>query len=425
MIKKRKAAYIWTREHSPRRLQSLEKIRKSWAILFNEEEFGHYQPIQYLPLKHMNNSKIEFDTVLNGKSTRINLKVFTTREWFIREVYNKANELTRLRYPDYDSHYFIDGDRIGERRIKFHSERHALSRYHLISALLWVINNYEPKIKVNESQDSKLYISKDKSKPVLNYLVIRHLDEIDHNIISQIASEIKTYGHPILSDTFVDFSWDDIKNSFTELSEPELVYLNWEKAKPSFSEADIALINAASNLNINAVQQALADGANPNTMDGENTILSSVITAWKDYVSSNSSLEKVTCHKKNNLISFDQVKELMRLLLDAGANPDWYSPRGVNPLTEAALLHQSELAGLLLEYDADAAINCFIDNGITYPSAWDYVVTDGFVVDESREARELFYEMVRHRSTPFFSQLKEDHAQLDATLSDEKRSWWK
>lgn len=420
MIREKKAAYIWTREHSPERLLSLDRIQRSWSILFGEKEVGHYQPIQYLPFKHMINSKTDFDVVLNGESKRVHLKVFTTREWFIREVYNKAHELTRVRYPDYDAHHFVDGDRIGERRIEFHSERHALSRYHLSTALWQIINKSEPQIKVNEFYYSVPHTLSSISGPALDYIVVRHLDDIDHNAIAQIADEIKTYGQPLLSDISVHFSWDDIKSHFTELSEPELVYLNWEEAKPSLSNVDIALIKATRNLDIDGIRKALTDGANPNAIDYEDTVLGSVIIAWSNYASF------PPPSKKMNLISLSDVKEIMRLLLDAGAHPDWYCPEGTNSLTETALEQQPELADLLLKYGADAAINCSVDNGIgAYPSAWSFAVIDGFNIDQELGAREVFYAMASHRSTPSFTQLQEDKDRLDATLPDEQRSWRK
>lgn len=420
MLRERKAAYIWTREHSPERLLSLDRMQRSWSVLFGEKEFGHYQPIQYLPFKHMNNSKTDFDAVLNGESTRVHLKVFTTREWFIREVYNKAHELTRARYPDYDAHHFVDGDRIGERRIVFHSERHALSRTHLRTALREIIKESEPQIKVNEFCYSTPHISSGMSEPALDYVVVRHLDEIDHNVIAQVADEIKTDGQPVLSDISVHFSWDDIESHFTELSEPELVYLNWEEAKPSLSKVDTTLIKAACNLDIDGIRQALADGANPNAIDYDDTVLSSVIIAWSNYASF------PPPSKKTNLISLSDVKEIMRLLLDAGAHPDWYCPDGINALTESALEQQPELAELLLEYGADAAINLSVDMGIgAYPSAWNFAVIDGFNIDQELGAREVFYAMVRHRSSPSFTQLQEDTDRLDAILPDEQRSWRK
>lgn len=420
MIRERKAAYIWTREHSPERLLNLDRMQRSWSVLFGEKEVGHYQPIQYLPSKHMNNSETDFDAVLDGKSTRVHLKVFTTREWFIRKVYNKAHELTRARYPDYDAHHFVDGDRIGERRIVFHSERHALSRYHLSTVLWQIISKSDPQIKVNEFWYSDPHTSGSMSEPALEYVVVRHMDEIDHTVITQIADEIKTYGQPVLSDISVHFSWDDIKSYFTELSEPELVYLNWEEAKPSLSKVDTALIKAACNLDIDGIRHALADGANPNAIEGEDTVLGSVIIAWSNYVSF------PPPSKKTNLISLDEVKEIMRLLLDAGTHPDWYCPEGINALTETALEQQPELAELLLEYGANAAINLSVDMGMgAYPSAWNFAAIDGFNLEQELGAREVFYAMVRYRSTPSFTQFQEDKDRLDATLPDEQRSWRK
>lgn len=114
------------------------------------KKIGHYQPIQYLP-QSLGTNKDNFDIIINGEKTGINLKVFTTREWFIREVYNRAYELTQIPYPDYDAHHFIEGDRVGERRIVFHTERHSLSRSHLRYALVDVIQNSKPRSQLLSS----------------------------------------------------------------------------------------------------------------------------------------------------------------------------------------------------------------------------------------------------------------------------------
>lgn len=87
---KKKSAYIWTREHSPERLNNLKKIQRYWSVLLDKECSDHYQPIQYLPSKTSDYRETYFDALMSGVDTRIHLKVFTTKLWFIREVYKNA-----------------------------------------------------------------------------------------------------------------------------------------------------------------------------------------------------------------------------------------------------------------------------------------------------------------------------------------------
>jgi len=419
MISKRKPAYIWTREHSPERLFNLARIRLSWSLLFDEKEVGHYQPIQYLPSQSSSNHSTNFDVLLNGEKTEINLKLFTTREWFIREVYKKAHEITRLRYPDYDAHHFIDGDRVGERRIVFHSERHALSRSHLRKALFHVTQYSKPRITVTEFCHKILRTSNNQSKPQIDYIVVLDVEEINHEIKRKVEEEIKTNNFPVLSETPLNFSWDEIQRNFTELSEPELVYLNWAEADQPLSDTDKALFKAVETLDIKRIRQALINGANLNKFYSEDSILNCVISAWDSYI-------YYPKHRNESSISLSNVKEIMQLLLSEGAHPDLHYPDGTNALTETALTQQPELAELLLEYGADASISLFTDMGMgDSPSAWFFAETDGFNIDVELGAREVFYAMVRHRSTPAFTQQQEDRQRLDSVLPDKERSWWK
>lgn len=418
MINKRKRAYIWTREHSPERLFSLQKIRSSWSTLFDEKEFGHYQPIQYLP-HSIGRNRHHFNIIINGDKTEIYLKVFTTKEWFIREVYNKATKLTRIRYPDYDDHHFIDGDRVGERRIIFHSERHGLSRSHLRYALFDITEKSKPTITVTEFCHKTVRESNSQSKSQIDYIVVLNVDEINHEIMCKVKEWIETNNFPTLSEVPLNFSWDEIQSHFTELSEPELVYLNWSKAEQRLSDHDRTLFEAVDQLDINKVDQALKEGANPNRFYSEESILSCLISAWDNYVS-------FPQHHTDTSISLSNVKEIMHLLLDSGAHPDLHHPDGTNALTDTALAQQSELAEILLESGADSSICLYVDMGMaSEPSAWDFAQTDGFNIEVELSAREVFYAMVRHRSTPAFTQEAEDRYRRDSMLPDKERSWWK
>lgn len=418
MINERKYAYIWTREHPPERLFNLQKIRSSWSILFDEKEIGHYQPIQYLP-HSIGRNRNNFDITTDGDKTEVYLKVFTTKEWFIREVYNRATELTRIRYPDYDAHHFIDGDRVGERRIVFHSERHSLSRSHLRYALFNITEKSKSKITVTEFCHKTLRTSSSQSKSQTDYIVVLNVDEINHEIMCKVEKWIKTNNFPTLSEVPVTFSWDEIQSNFTELSEPELVYLNWSEAEEPLSDSDKALFKAVNQLDINKVSRALKDGANLNRFDSEASILNCLISAWHSYLN-------FPHHCTDTSISLSDVKKIMHLLLDKGAHPDLHYPDGTNALTDTALTQQPELTEILLGYGADSSIGLFIDMGMApEPSAWDYAETDGFNIDVELGAREVFYTMVRHRSTPAFTQEQEDRDKRDSVLPDKERSWWK
>lgn len=151
-------------------------------------------------------------------------------------------------------------------------------------------------------------------------------------------------------------------------------------------------------------------------MDEEETILNRIISACGNEVYNPKRVENPDYSNPSG-ISIGDVKDIIKLLLDFGAHPDFFCPNGVTPLTDIVLIQESELAELLLEYGADAAIDCYAENT---PSAWNYAEFDGFNVYRELGAREVFYAMVRHRSTPAFTQQLEDKNRQDAFLPDEQ-----
>ncbi len=132
-----KQAYVLTREISRKRLRMLDDLRSTWKNLFGEPgKRGHYARHQWVTDDVRALCAVEkFDGVVDGRPVTIHLHRVPTREWYARELYRRALARTRARYPDFDAHHFVDGDRIGERRIVFASERHALSGHHLWTSL--------------------------------------------------------------------------------------------------------------------------------------------------------------------------------------------------------------------------------------------------------------------------------------------------
>lgn len=257
------------------------------------------------------------------------------------------------------------------------------------------------------------------SKPQLDYFVVLDVDEIDDGLLDKVNAEI-------ISDTLVTssemprhFNWDEIENNFTELSEPELVYLNWDKAKPVLTEVDHALFKAFEQFDIEMIRQKIKEGAHLNVCQSEDSILSRLIIEWNNYL-------LYPQHRHGKEISLEHVKDIMILLLNEGAHPDLHEPATCTALIETVLNQQPELAEILLEYGADASISVFEDSGLgAEPDAWNYASIDGFCIDVELGAREVYYTMVRHRSTPALTQQQEDQDRRDAVLPDAERSWWK
>jgi hypothetical protein len=437
-----KQAYIWTREHSPDRLRQLDAAARVWEdLFFAPKDREHYQPIQYALKLHSGWTAFEkFKATLDGNEIEVHLQVITARAWFVRELYRRACALTRERYPDYDAHHFVDGERIGERRVVFHSERHALSRYHLWTALWRLAREKPPEITETWFREPCTawgnplsIITEDRcfdntmDPAHVRYVVVLNVEKVDNSIAKQVMDSIRAQGQPDVSTSILHFDFADFCDDFIELSEPELVFLNWADARRPLRDCDKALLKGAENADFATMRQALADGADPNTTDGEDPILGIVIRAWQEHLSVCEADEKDLPYyggtRPERKISLDEVLDMLECLLDAGAHPDRFDPDGVPAIVTAVLAQEPGIAGLLIDHGADPSVSPHWDEGLGMcPSAWDYAVTDGFSLNEAG-AREVYYAMIRHRSSTMFDQRTEDQDRLDAKLPDEARSW--
>ncbi|MDR3299270.1 MAG: hypothetical protein LBU43_04530 [Candidatus Accumulibacter sp.] len=437
-----KQAYIWTREHSPDRLRRLDAAAYAWENLFFEpKDRGHYLPIQYAPKPHSGWSAFEkFKAMLDGNELEVHLQVITARAWFVRELYLRACALTRERCPDLDARHFLDGERLGERRIVFHSERHALSRHHLWTALWWLVK--EDTINITETwfrepctawgrplsiitEDRGFDNTKDPAHT--RYVVVLDVEKVDDSIKARVVASIREHGAPDVSAKPISFDFDEFRDDFIELSEPELVFLNWAEARRSLSESDKALLKAAGKADFAAIRQALAEGASPNVTNGEDPVLGLVIQGWQNHLGAcdakDEDLPYYGIAKPERRIPLDEMLDVLKLLLEAGAHPDCFDPGGVPAITTAALAQEAKIAELLLDHGADPSVSPYWDDGLGMcPAAWDYAVTDGFSLNEAG-AREVYYAMVRRRSSTMFEQTTEDQDRIDAELPDAQRSW--
>ena len=438
-----KPAYNWTRELSPERLRCLDNVKRSWKNLFGEpDDRGHYARIQWAGGRTWGGQRNkEFQASIDGKQVKVHLCVVTAREWFVREAYNRALVLTRERYPDFEAHHFIDGDRVGERRIVFTSDTTALSSSFLWHQIWHVIE--EQRLQVNETWRSETcnwlgwtanqictaepsYQIKDGH---LSFTVVLALDEIDNNILHRIENEICARGYPDVSDVKLAFGWKDVCEGFVELSDPELVALNWADARPVPTLTDLALSEAARRLDVVGIRKALEEGASPNATDKYgNNMLSTVVVAWGDHLNhlicKDSDLSFYGGARPERKIPVEEVNEMLMVLLDAGAHPNYFDYDKTPALVDAVLSQKPEIVRLLLERGADPTICPYWDEGPDMtPSAWFYASTDGFALDEEG-ARDCYYEMIKNHPAPWGTQQRNEQDRKESELPDCLRSWY-
>lgn len=436
-----KQAFIWTREHSPHRLRQLDDVKWAWEHVFGENrERGHYMRIQWAERPGNDQRRFaRFTADVDGMPAQMHLTVLTAREWFVRTMFQRALAKTRERYPDFEAHHFVDGDRVGERRVVFHSERNALSSYYLWSSL-WQVVEEKPSVQetwfsepCNSLGWTAAQIDRDDhwcqiSPGDRRVTVIRRLESVTEHDVNEIVQAFQARGGPDLSTGDITFSWSDIRGGFTEMSDPELVVMNWADARPVPSAADIELQESIDRLDIDGIRKALTAGANPScTSKNREGGLASVIRAWRDHWQHwhavENELEYFGGPRPERLIPVEEAREMLSVLLDAGAHPDRHEYNETPAITDAVLAQSPELVSLLLERGADPSVGVFWDDGPGIkPAAWDYAMFDGFSLNEAG-AREAYFAMIRHRSSPAWTQQEEEEDRREADLPDHLRSW--
>lgn len=435
----KKKAYVVTREISTQRLRMLDDLQLTWERLFGENaRRGHYARHQWIADDVRATPKQQkFNGVVDGRPVTVHLHEIAARHWYARELYLRALGRTRARYPDFDAHHFVDGDRTGERRIVFASERHALSGGHFWTSL-WLITRDENPL-VSEAcliepcgssgwpTRAPLQSGEVLSPDHVCVTVIVEEGDAARDLVAGVVADLKAGRTPTFDHRPIDLSFDDVAGGFTQITDPELVVLNWEDAVPALSPADDDLWKAAIALDTVGVAQALAAGADVNQMrPHEDSVLASVIEHWGWYQSdiSNVDLARNALTRPTHRVSEGEFIGLLRRLLDAGAHPDLFQPDQVPAIVNASLGQQPSTTALLLEYGADPSIVAYWDEGpSSWPSAWDYAHTDGFHIDYDEGAREVFYEMIKRRSSPLYTQQAEDDDRKDAWLTPAEREW--
>jgi len=264
----------------------------------------------------------------------------------------------------------------------------------------------------------------------LHFTVVRAVEKIEGELLARITDEICTCGFPATSSNKLRFDWKDIKDDLIELSDPELVALNWADARPVPSLADLALHRAVTRLELEEIRKALSEGSNPNLTDtGGDNNLCAIIQAWGNHLMHYDAREEdLSYHggpRPERKIPIEEITEMLQVLIDAGAHPNYYAYESTPAIVDAVLSQEPEIVRLLLDCGADPTVSPFWDSGpgVT-PAAWDYASTDGFALDEYG-ARECYYAMVKAHPAPFGSRSSEEVDRCEAELPDDLRSWRK
>jgi len=142
------------------------------------------------------------------------------------------------------------------------------------------------------------------------------------------------------------------------LSIPELFALNWTACLPPLGEVDRLLLDAAGKLDVEGIREALASGANPNSIDGkkEQPALGLIVDETLRYVGDEDYSESAANEKDRTAL------KAIDLLIDAGAAVDLAAFNECTPLAAACLNSDASIVTRLLEHGADPSILCYDDD---------------------------------------------------------------
>lgn len=189
------------------------------------------------------------------------------------------------------------------------------------------------------------------------------LDKDDLSCWAGYSPDLSGYNY---SSVRKSYSWDEIKDFFVEISPRILSLVHYNKMNvynPNDS-ATKALHKACEQLNISAVKQALANGADPNGFDeGGDTPLVACVDDFYRYNKDDYKLKPPEEIKRD----VDLRILIMKELLDNGADIDFYGVDCFNAITETCYPQAYEIMEFLLENGANPNHNCSI---IDEPYSW-------------------------------------------------------
>ena len=165
------------------------------------------------------------------------------------------------------------------------------------------------------------------------------------------------------------YSWDEIKDLFVEIS-PKILSLVHCENMNDYNPNDTAtqdLHEACKKLDIGTAKKALQDGADPNGFDraGATPLVICVENCMR-HRPSNGGCDISRERKKQDI---DTCISVMELLLENGADIDFFGADNNNALTETYFPEIPELMQFLLENGANPNHNCAI---IDEPWTWYY-----------------------------------------------------
>jgi hypothetical protein len=419
----RGGVYHWAREIHPSRREVVGSVLSTRAML-NVIATNPMGPAVHgwhwsLPPKRWLSAPTFLASLPSGIS-RIHPYVVTTREWFAKRVMSRALASARRRYPGWEQHRFVEGPRIGERRLVFerasaglvdgHMEvaiRHYADRESANVHAFWAYRHTTPGSWQRHDPEALRAVTK---RPPDNRVLLIVIDALEptRDAVREAVTAWRTGVLPRRVRSVHRFGFEDIKDRLEWLTWPERVLLNWESiACSEFDDSNTALLEAASALDVDAMEEALDGGANPNATHPEDgSALLAVINGELD-----ENDEQARAEPDDPATDRAERRRAIELLLRRGAHPDLHTPFNSPALRDALARRSLDAVRQLLARGADASI---IEAGIgapTDPIVWDMALE---LLDRTDpEARAVMRLLLERRESPLFTRAEENALKAD------------
>jgi hypothetical protein len=361
----RREPYIWTCELSHDQRKKISAIESKHQELPEDiQRLSRYCRCQLRRSDRAYNVYHGFDGIWNGKPASFHPVLRPTSVKYAERLYMQALRDLHAHYSGFDQHKFIDGDRLGERRIIF-PDKLDEAAICWIRTRIWLLHE-QSDIAVSESfkwweePSTTEGVTKIKFELSLNRPV---MDKTTWEEISAVIKEGRVF--PI-STEHSKADWAVVLEQLADLSLPELVLLNWKEARRPLSELDEQLMIAVKDFDVSGMQAALEAGADPNCIDScNNTPLKNIIDIW-------GRLEDIEYTKEQGLDvshypSAEGLVSVIEMFVKYGVDVNMSPPDTSNALDAACMVADAKIVSLLLDHGADPHIECYTDE---YPSRW-------------------------------------------------------
>jgi hypothetical protein len=417
------AVYHWAREIHPSRREVVGSVLSTRAML-NVIATNPMGPAVHgwhwsLPPKRWLSAPTFLASLPSGIS-RIHPYVVTTREWFAKRVMSRALASARRRYPGWEQHRFVEGPRIGERRLVFESASAGLVDGHMEVAIrhyadresanvhaFWAYRHTTPGSWQRHDPEALRVVTK---RPPDNRVLLIVIDALEptRDAVREAVTAWRTGVLPKRARSVHRFGFEDIADRLEWLTWPERVLLNWEPiACAELGDSEIALLEAASVLDVDAMEEALSGGANPNATHPEHgSALSAAINSEVD-----ENDEQECIEPDDSATNRSERNRAIELLLRRGAHPDLHTPFNSPVLRDALARRDLDVVRKLLAHGADASIIETSIGAPTDPVVWDMALE---ILDRTHpEVRAVLRLLLDRRDSPLFTRTEENALKAD------------